>query len=92
MVGHSLGEATTAALVQCHPESLLRADASVVDPVLTGDIEAFLDPAVPFAVPSLVVSRPLQVTQDSTVCGALREQAHSYGVEVHEVTARSSAD
>ena len=36
-------------------ESMLRLDASVLDPVLTGDIEAFLDPALPFAVPSLVV-------------------------------------
>nr|WP_040492288.1 hypothetical protein [Ilumatobacter nonamiensis] len=36
-------------------ESLLRCDASVLDPVLTGNIEAFVDPTVPFAVPSLVV-------------------------------------
>lgn len=27
----------------------------MLDPVLTGNIEDFLDPAVPFAVPSLVV-------------------------------------
>ncbi len=36
-------------------ESMLRVDASVLDPVLTGRVEAFLDPAAPFAVPSLVV-------------------------------------
>lgn len=36
-------------------EALLRTDASVLDPVLAGSIEAFLDPAAAFAVPSLVV-------------------------------------
>jgi esterase len=35
--------------------SLLAADASVLDPVLSGTIEAFLDPAVPFGVPSLIL-------------------------------------
>lgn len=36
-------------------ESLLRTDASVLDPVLGGRIEAFLDSTTAFAVPSLVV-------------------------------------
>ena len=35
--------------------SLLEVDATVLDPVLTGRIESFLDPTVPFGVPSLVV-------------------------------------
>jgi pimeloyl-ACP methyl ester carboxylesterase len=36
-------------------EAMLRVDASVLDPVLAGNIAAFVDPDVPFAVPSLVV-------------------------------------
>ena len=36
--------------------SLLEADASVLDPVLSGTIEAFLDPALPFGVPSLILA------------------------------------
>ena len=36
--------------------SLLAADASVLDPVLNGTIESFLDPAVPFGVPSLIIA------------------------------------
>ncbi len=35
--------------------SLLTVDASVLDPVLTGRIGTFLDPAAPFGVPSLIV-------------------------------------
>ncbi len=35
--------------------SLLEVDASVLDPVLSGRIESFLDPTVPFGVPSLIV-------------------------------------
>jgi len=35
--------------------SLLSVDASVLDPVLTGTIRTFLDPAVSFASPSLIV-------------------------------------
>ena len=35
--------------------SLLHADATVLDGVLSGTIEPFLDPTVPFAVPSLVI-------------------------------------
>jgi pimeloyl-ACP methyl ester carboxylesterase len=35
--------------------SLLAVDASVLDPVLTGTIRSFLDPEVPFGVPSLIV-------------------------------------
>ena len=36
-------------------ESMLKVDASVLDPVLTSNIEAFLNPAMPLAVPSLIV-------------------------------------
>jgi pimeloyl-ACP methyl ester carboxylesterase len=36
--------------------SLLEVDATVLDPVLNGSIEAFLDPAVPFGVPSLILA------------------------------------
>ena len=36
--------------------SLLAVDASVLDPVLQGDIGAFLDPDAPFGVPSLIVA------------------------------------
>lgn len=35
--------------------SLLETDATVLDGVLSGTIEPFLDPTVPFAVPSLIV-------------------------------------
>ena len=35
--------------------SLLDVDATVLDPVLSGTIESFLDPTVPFGVPSLIV-------------------------------------
>jgi pimeloyl-ACP methyl ester carboxylesterase len=35
--------------------SLLSVDASVLDPVLTGTIRAFLDPEAPFGSPSLIV-------------------------------------
>ncbi len=35
--------------------SLLGVDASVLDPVLTGDIEPFLDSSVGFGVPSLII-------------------------------------
>ena len=35
--------------------SLLAADATVLDGVLSGTIESFVDPKVPFAVPSLVI-------------------------------------
>lgn len=37
-------------------QSLLLADASVLDPVLTGTIEAFLDPDLAFSVPTLIVT------------------------------------
>ncbi len=36
-------------------ESMLRVDASVLDPVLTGAVEPFLDRTAPFEVPTLVV-------------------------------------
>ena len=36
--------------------SLLAVDASVLDPVLQGNIGAFLDPDAPFGVPSLIVA------------------------------------
>jgi esterase len=36
--------------------SLLQVDATVLDPVLTGTIEPFLDPTVPFGVPSLLIA------------------------------------
>ncbi len=36
--------------------SLLEADATVLDPVLNGTISAFLDPTIPFGVPSLILA------------------------------------
>ncbi len=53
--GGTFGDSLHADGIEQMAESMLRVDASVLDPVLSGDIEAFLDPAVPFAVPSLVV-------------------------------------
>ncbi len=37
-------------------ESLLQADASVLDPVLSGNIESFLDADGPFGVPTLIIT------------------------------------
>jgi len=53
--GGTFGDSLHSDGIEQMAESMLRLDASVLDPVLTGDIEAFLDPALPFAVPSLVV-------------------------------------
>jgi pimeloyl-ACP methyl ester carboxylesterase len=51
----TFGEKLHADAIATMAGSLLEADASVLDPVLTGTIEAFLDPAVPFGVPSLIL-------------------------------------
>ncbi|MGA9279163.1 alpha/beta fold hydrolase [Ilumatobacter sp.] len=53
--GGTFGENLHADGIAQMAESMLRVDASVLDPVLAGNVEAFLDPTVPFAVPSLVV-------------------------------------
>lgn len=53
--GGTFGESLHFDGIEQMAESMLRVDASVLDPVLTGDIEEFLDPQLPFDVPSLVV-------------------------------------
>jgi pimeloyl-ACP methyl ester carboxylesterase len=51
----TFGEKLFADGIETMAGSLLEADASVLDPVLTGRIESFLDPTVPFGVPSLIL-------------------------------------
>lgn len=53
--GGAFGDTLHADGIEQMAESMLRVDAAVLDPVLRGTIEAFLDPTVAFAVPSLVV-------------------------------------
>ena len=53
--GGTFGDTLHADGIEQMAASLLRVDASVLDPVLNGDIEAFLDATVPFAVPSLLL-------------------------------------
>ncbi len=53
--GVTFGDSLHADAIEQMAESMLRVDASVLDPVLSGNIEAFLDPTVPFAVPTLIV-------------------------------------
>jgi len=53
--GGTFGDILHASGIQQMAESMLGVDASVLDPVLTGNIEAFLNPAMPLAVPSLIV-------------------------------------
>lgn len=53
--GETFGDILHASGIEQMAESMLKVDASVLDPVLTSNIEAFLNPAVPLAVPSLIV-------------------------------------
>jgi len=53
--GGTFGDILHASGIEQMAESMLKVDASVLDPVLTSNIEAFLNPAVPLAVPSLIV-------------------------------------
>lgn len=53
--GGTFGDTLHPDAIEQMAESLLRVDASVLDPVLTGAIEPFLDPVAPFGVPSLVI-------------------------------------
>ncbi|WP_394934228.1 alpha/beta fold hydrolase [uncultured Ilumatobacter sp.] len=53
--GGTFGDILHASGIEQMAESMLKVDASVLDPVLTGNIEAFLNPAMPLAVPSLIV-------------------------------------
>ena len=51
----TFGEMLHADALEAMAQSLLAVDATVLDPVLTGSIEAFLDPDAPLAVPTLIV-------------------------------------
>ena len=51
----TFGDILHASGIEQMAESMLKVDASVLDPVLTSNIEAFLNPAMPLAVPSLIV-------------------------------------
>jgi pimeloyl-ACP methyl ester carboxylesterase len=53
--GGTFGDILHASGIEQMAESMLKVDASVLDPVLTSNIEAFLNPAMPLAVPSLIV-------------------------------------
>lgn len=53
--GGTFGELLHADAIDQMAGSMLAVDASVLDPVLDGNIEAFLDPAQPFGVPSLII-------------------------------------
>ena len=58
---HTAGDGTFADLlvpdgVASMAASLLEVDATVLDPVLDGSLGTFLDPAVPFGVPALVIA------------------------------------
>ena len=53
--GETFGDILHASGIEQMAESMLKVDASVLDPVLTSNIEAFLNPAMPLAVPSLIV-------------------------------------
>ena len=53
--GGTFGDILHASGIEQMAESMLKVDASVLDPVLTSNIEAFLNPALPLAVPSLIV-------------------------------------
>ena len=54
--GRTFGEVFVPDGVASMASSLLEVDASVLDPVLTGGTGAFLDPASPFGVPTLVIA------------------------------------
>jgi len=53
--GGTFGDILHASGIEQMAESMLKVDASVLEPVLTSNIEAFLNPAMPLAVPSLIV-------------------------------------
>ena len=53
--GGTFGDILHASGIEQMAESMLKVDASVLDPVLTSNIEAFLNPAMPLAVPSPIV-------------------------------------
>jgi pimeloyl-ACP methyl ester carboxylesterase len=52
----TFGEMLHADGLQAMAASLLEVDATVLDPVLSGSTPVFLDPTVPFGVPSLIVA------------------------------------
>ena len=51
----TFGEVLHADAIEAMARSLLAVDATVLDPVLDGSMEAFLDAGAPFAVPTLIV-------------------------------------
>ncbi len=53
--GGTFGELLHPDAITSMAGSLLRVDASVLDPVLTGTIRSFLEPDAPFAAPTLIV-------------------------------------
>jgi pimeloyl-ACP methyl ester carboxylesterase len=52
----TFGDVLVADGVTSMASSLLEVDATVLDPVLTGTTGSFLDPVLPFAVPTLVIA------------------------------------
>lgn len=53
--GTTFGELLCADGVTSMASAMLEVDASVLDPILDGTFTSFVDPAVPFAVPSLIL-------------------------------------
>ncbi len=53
--GATFGELLCADGVESMASAMLEVDATVLDPVVDGTITSFVDPALPFAVPSLIL-------------------------------------
>jgi pimeloyl-ACP methyl ester carboxylesterase len=81
--GSAYGDVLLPDGVESMARSMLDVDATVLDPVLDGSSGAFLDPAAPFGVPTLVIAAdPAKPDAVATVEAAKHYESISRDVEV----------